>query len=70
MRVNLTKREAEYLRSAPFWDWKRAELDIQFEKIWLGDNKKELKKAHKANAKEEKFYRNLYEKLGGKVNKK
>ena len=70
MKVNLTKREAEYLRSAPFWDWKRVEIDIQFEEVWLGDNKKELKKVHKANARGEKFYRVLYEKLGGKVNKK
>lgn len=63
MKIELTKKEAEYLSDAPFWDWKRAELDLEFEKLLLGNNKKALKKAHKYHASQEKFYRELYEKL-------
>lgn len=67
MIVHLTNKEAEYLRDKPFWDWKRVELDLMFEKAWMGDNKKELKKAYKFHAKREKFYYNLYKKLGGTI---
>lgn len=70
MKVNLTKKETEYLNDKVFWDWKRTELDLKFEKAWLGDNKKELKKAHRFHTKREKFYYNLYRKLGGKIKRK
>ena len=68
MIVELTKKEADYLSNAPFWDWKRAEIDLMVEGLWLGDNKKELKKAHAFHAKQEKFYKDLYHKLKGERN--
>jgi hypothetical protein len=63
MKIELTKKEADYLSNAPFWDWKRAELDLKFEEFWIGDNKKALKKVREYHAGQEKFYRELYEKL-------
>lgn len=54
IKVELTEAEAEYLRSAPFWDWKRAELDL----LWHKTDK--VQEAHD-------WYKNLYKKLGGKV---
>lgn len=39
------------------------EANDAMEKLWLGNNKKALKKSHKYHASQEKFYRELYEKL-------
>lgn len=69
MIVHLTEQEAEYLRDKPFWDCKRAELDLMFENTWVFNTEEELEKAHKFHVEQEKFYRNLYKKLGGKVRK-
>lgn len=52
IKVELTEAEAEYLRNAPFWDWKRAELDLLWHKT------DEAQEAHD-------WYKNLYKKLGG-----
>lgn len=67
MIVHLTKEEAEYLSEKPFLDLTRVELDLMFENAWIGNNKKELERAHKFHVKRKKFYRDLYKKLGGTI---
>ena len=60
MRINLTKEEAEYLQDAPFWDWKRAEIDVWAVKLHPEADRKPFEE-------KEKFYRDLYHKLGGEI---
>lgn len=64
MRVDLTKEEAEYLMDKPFWDWKKAELDVYTTRILTGD-----KKGRPAQSliRRERFYYDLYKKLGGEL---
>lgn len=63
MKIELTEEEREYLWNAPFWDWKRAELDLQFCK----NSKMFYDEVREVELEEHvKWYKNLYEKLRGK----
>ena len=60
--MELTKDELEYLADKVFWDWKRAEIDL-----WsIGPLHIKGKLAKKIKE-EEKWYRDLYVKLGGEI---
>lgn len=63
MIIHLTEEEAEYLRDRPFWDWKRAELDNYTIRILAGNRKGQ---GTQSMIRKEKFYHDLYKKLGGK----
>lgn len=59
MRIELSDEERDYLSDKTFWDWKRAEVDVMLVKApWV-----ENEKARKYFTKQEKFYRDLYNKL-------
>lgn len=62
MKVELTDKEMEYLQNKVFCDWKRAEIDT-----WSIGPLKLKGKIVKIIKAEEKWYRELYEKLGGEL---
>lgn len=62
MKVELTEKEADYLADKTFWDWKRAEIDV-----WSIGPLHIKGKLAKIIKKEEKWYRDLYVKLGGEI---
>lgn len=64
MIVNLTEKEALYLRSMPFWDWQQEKLKLHYYEIGILLCNQELKGTKNINRKI-KFYHNLYKKLGG-----
>lgn len=57
--IALTDDERDYLADKAFWDWKRAEIDVLFVK----DPRIGNKGARKFWAEQEKFYKDLYNKL-------
>lgn len=57
--VKLSDDERDYLADKTFWDWKRAEIDVMFVK----DPRIASNKARKYWAEQEKFYKDLYNKL-------
>ena len=65
MKIDLTEEEADYLADKTFWDWKRAEIDT-----WAIDIRPCPKEAIKRVKATEKWYRDLYCKLGGTWTKK
>ena len=67
MKIDLTRKELEYLQDRPFWVWKRTELDAKIAEIWVGGKEKLKKSDVRAYRKAEKWYKDLYIKLGGKV---
>lgn len=67
MIVHLTKEEAEYLSEKPFWDWKRAELDNYTIRVLSGNQRGY---GSQTMIRKEKFYYDLYKKLGGKIKRK
>lgn len=67
MIVHLTEKEAEYLRDKSFWDWKRAELDNHIIRTLAGNRKGY---GTQSMIRKEKFYYDLYKRLGGKIEKK
>ena len=60
MKIELNEQEMMYLRSAPFWDWKRAEIDADMAEI---NNYRLYDKEYYVE--QIKFYKNIYLKLGG-----
>lgn len=60
MKIELTENEADYLADKTFWDWKRAEIDL-----WSIEPLHIKGKLAKKIKEEEKWYKNLYLKLGG-----
>ena len=65
MKIELTDNDTEYLQDKVFWDWKRAEIDT-----WSIGPLKLKGKIAKTIKTEEKWYRELYKKLGGEIWKK
>lgn len=58
-KIALTDDERDYLADKTFWDWKRAEVDVMF----VRDPRIASDKARKYWAEQEKFYKDLYNKL-------
>lgn len=59
MKIELSDDERDYLADKTFWDWKRAEIDVMCTKApWI-----ENKEAKKYFAEQEKFYKDLYNRL-------
>ena len=57
--VKLSDDERDYLADKTFWDWKRAEVDVMCTKApWIEDEE-----AKKYFAEQEKFYKDLYNRL-------
>lgn len=57
--VKLSDDERDYLADKTFWDWKRAEIDVMCTKApWI-----ENEEAKKYFAEQEKFYKDLYNRL-------
>lgn len=66
MNIDLTKKELEYLRHRPFFDWQYAQIDTMTAELQA--SRKDAKSLNiKAFKKAEKWYKDLYIKLGGKV---
>lgn len=59
MKIELSDDERGYLADKTFWDWKRAEVDVMFVK----DPRIASDKVRKYWAEQEKFYKDLYNKL-------
>lgn len=60
-KITLTNDERDYLADKTFWDWKRAEVDAMCVKApWVANEK-----AREYFAEQEKFYKDLYNKLNG-----
>lgn len=62
MKVNLSKKEREFLQGKVFWEWKYAEIDLWSIKAFSNDPAR-LRPIEEA----EEFYRKLYVKLGGRI---
>lgn len=59
MKIELSDDERDYLADKTFWDWKRAEVDVMCTRApWI-----ENEEAKKYFAGQEKFYKDLYNKL-------
>lgn len=59
MKIELSDDERDYLADKTFWDWKRAEIDVMCTKApWI-----ENEEAKEYFAEQEKFYKDLYNKL-------
>lgn len=58
-KIALTDDERDYLADKTFWDWKRAEVDVMYTKAPSILNEE----AKKYFAEQEKFYKDLYNKL-------
>lgn len=67
MKIDLADDEIEYLKSAMFWDWKRAELDLQLVKTSkvFYDEVRELELEEKVE-----WYKTLWKKLKGDEDEK
>ena len=59
MKIELSDDERDYLADKTFWDWKRAEIDVMFVK----DPRIASDKVRRYWAEQEKFYKDLYNKL-------
>lgn len=59
MKIELSDDERDYLSDKAFWDWKRAEIDVMVAR----DPRISKEETRKYWAKQEKFYRDLYNRL-------
>lgn len=59
MKIELSDDERDYLSDKTFWDWKRVEIDVMVAR----DPRMAKEEVRRYWAKQEKFYRDLYNRL-------